>query len=733
MQPSAPENQQPDTTSLIKAGNASCEAPPPLVLKMGGAEQNTAGAFSFGILWHAVRQRLAVSIPLGIVLATAACAALWRFTEDKYRSASTLKIIDKQPFLAFPNQEKSLSFAETQVELLRGPHIIGRALEGEGLSRLPELREIAGKQDPVLWVKTRLKVARIGKSELYEVSMVARKPESAQKIVAAVVNTYKNFQSAEFDLHRQRLMEILKDEEFGKGIEIEQKRQRLRDITRQGGGDSQNDNTTSQAMGQALLLSALQQRLVDAEVELEIQQAQLETLREKTTAGAAAISDEEVQTLLAKHPDTLKLESAVIANQKLLKTVQENSEIYKSYDERLKRAERELESHRTSFPIRHAQHLSKQQEEFLAKKEREIANQAKLVKLFRERIAALQKQQIEHGDNSLETQFAQDELKRVEDIARRITDRHVEIKTESRAPSQVMIIEEARLPDFPDGPSLAKKLAMLGAVALFAPLGLFVGWDLAFRRVFQPEQLQQEMCLKFVGAIAALPTRSLRSGLRASKAFQKQASAYEESVNNLRTTLSVDEKLDDARVFVISSAISGEGKTNLSSQLAMSWSNILPGKIIVVDADMRSPGLHELFEVPAGPGLAEVLRGECQLEDAIVMDCGRQLYILPAGAAGSASASQLCASSRFQEVVARLRSQYLKVIIDTPPVLLANESLLIAKVADGVLICGLRDYSRAGQVKQAYDRLAHAGVNVVGGVLNGASLQSYNYYGYGPN
>ena len=120
-----------------------------------------------------------------------------------------------------------------------------------------------------------------------------------------------------------------------------------------------------------------------------------------------------------------------------------------------------------------------------------------------------------------------------------------------------------------------------------------------------------------------------------------QSHLFEESVNSLRTTLSVDARLKDCRVFVVASAVSGEGKTNLSSQLAMSWSLAIEGRVLIVDADLRSPNVHDLFDIRSEPGLAEVLRGECSLEDAIVMDWGDRLFVLPAGVAKGNSPSHL--------------------------------------------------------------------------------------------
>lgn len=274
---------------------------------------------------------------------------------------------------------------------------------------------------------------------------------------------------------------------------------------------------------------------------------------------------------------------------------------------------------------------------------------------------------------------------------------------------------------------MTKKLAMVGFGGFFAPLALFACWDLLYRRVYEREQLLKEMRVKFVCEVAALPIRPMIPRPGSSKEFKLQSLLFEESVNSLRTTLSVDHSLAAAKVFMLASAVSGEGKTNLSSQLAMSWSQAEPGKVILVDADLRSPNVHELFEVPAGPGLAEVLRGECSLEDAVVMDWGDRLYILPAGDLKGESASQLFSGAAFLEIMARLRSQYSKIVIDVPPVLCASETLLIAKQADGVLMCALHDYSRAGQVKQAYERLTVAGVTVIGAVLNGAPVRTYSY------
>src|SRR5262249_6475428 len=134
----------PEETSLIKPAEIIRGSNAPMVVQLGGAGDDSSGAFSMTVLWQSLLQRLKVAAPLGAVLSAVSCAVLWYVTEPKFRSQATLKIVESRPFLAFQTGEVTKGFSETQVELLRGPFIIGRANETERLSlALPELRDVA--------------------------------------------------------------------------------------------------------------------------------------------------------------------------------------------------------------------------------------------------------------------------------------------------------------------------------------------------------------------------------------------------------------------------------------------------------------------------------------------------------------------------------------------------------------------------------------------------------------
>ncbi len=94
----------------------------------------------------------------------------------------------------------------------------------------------------------------------------------------------------------------------------------------------------------------------------------------------------------------------------------------------------------------------------------------------------------------------------------------------------------------------------------------------------------------------------------------------------------------------------------------------------------------------------------------------------------------LLGTGAFTTLLKQLRADYRYIVIDTPPVLAASESLALAKAADGVLICTLRELSRTTQVRMTYERLESAGAKVIGVVLSGVPTRSYAYkygaYGY---
>ena len=95
---------------------------------------------------------------------------------------------------------------------------------------------------------------------------------------------------------------------------------------------------------------------------------------------------------------------------------------------------------------------------------------------------------------------------------------------------------------------------------------------------------------------------------------------FEESIDGLRTYLTLHEAMHGMKVIAVSSAVSGEGKTSVAAQLAVSLASATGERTLLIDGDMRSPDVDKIFGVEREPGLADVLQGELPVEEAIETD-----------------------------------------------------------------------------------------------------------------
>lgn len=214
------------------------------------------------------------------------------------------------------------------------------------------------------------------------------------------------------------------------------------------------------------------------------------------------------------------------------------------------------------------------------------------------------------------------------------------------------------------------------------------------------------------------------------------ASAVAEQYRLLRTRLEDPEKDQRRQVLLITSPQVGDGKTTTSANLALTMAQEFQQKVLLVESDLRRPTLASLFGLPDGPGLVDVLLGAAPLDEAIASVPGTALRVLPAGLPSSQS-TELLGSLEMQRVMATLRSQFDRLVLDSPPTAIADTHVL-ARLVDGVVLV-----VRAGLTQRQAVERALAGIDrdkVVGMVLNevadAARLYDYGYgneysYGYG--
>ncbi len=687
---------------------------------------------------HALRQWWKLALPCGLLLAGTAALVVYVVFRPVYQAAAWIKIDDSRPYVAFHLPDDSRRFAQTQMELMRSPLVLGPVVSQPEIARLTELKN---REAPIEWLARKVKVAPVGQSELYRVTFESKDPEAAAKIVNAVVDVYFSMRSRSDSETKQRVIELLEEERDRRAKEVEQLRTVVRDLTKQANPEVAQGSAAG-ADPTKSVLAELQGQMVRAEVERQMLQIRLAAWKESIAKQEVQIPEAVIRQAVEQHPAVTLLKTPLMAKQARYKEMVaklvggENHEACRRLAEEIKRDEEALESVRKQAWDEVKKDMEEatiaRRKDELAEMEAQLESQRLLEKLLQDRYnEQIGKRQQASGE-SLELEFKRDELARAEKVFDLIAQRALQLKTEQRAPERVTLLQRAETPAMPVEMFPLKAMTVASLAGLFLPFGLAVIWERLARRVSDSQQVEEHVRAPVLAEIARLPVRTGRSGKRISQ----ELSVFEESVDGLRTALILSEPLKDARVVAVTSAVNAEGKTSIALQLAVSIARASGDKVALVDGDMRSPDIHRVLGLSLSPGLADVLAGECKLEDAIVGTWSNHVHILPAGRL-RISPHKLLNNGNVKSVLERLRDTYSYVVIDTPPVLPASESLVLARAADITLVCTMRDVSRVDQVRKSYERLMTTGARPVGIILNGVPTSHYAYrygtYAYSRN
>ena len=200
------------------------------------------------------------------------------------------------------------------------------------------------------------------------------------------------------------------------------------------------------------------------------------------------------------------------------------------------------------------------------------------------------------------------------------------------------------------------------------------------------------------------------------------------AVRTLRTNLERLSRDRPVHVVVVTSSVAGEGKTTVAASLALTLAR-LEAEVLLIDADLRRPGLTKMFGLPPGNGLNAVLRSRLGIDAAVQVEPGSGLRVLPTEA--DVEAGDLLAR-RFAEVIREARTRFDVVVVDAPPLLGGDDARTLAALCDGVLMVVAAD-TLAAQVGEAASALDALGVRVLGAVANRArdprGFAAYGAYG----
>ena len=259
---------------------------------------------------------------------------------------------------------------------------------------------------------------------------------------------------------------------------------------------------------------------------------------------------------------------------------------------------------------------------------------------------------------------------------------------------------------------------MLG---LLVPMALLVIFDLINNRIIGRHDIESITKAPIIGYIS-------HSGFNVEDPVaEKPGSTLAESFRAVRTSLAFYTGQTKCPVISVSSPVSGEGKTFISVNLATVIS-MMNKKVLIVGLDMRKPRAHDILKSANGDGMSQFLSGNATFDQVIVPTPIENLWFAPSGPVPP-NPAELIGSPKMAEFIARARNEFDAVIIDTPPVGIVTDALLLSQLANVTLFVVRQRYTTRGSVALLDEIFRKGEMPNVALVVN--DISTSGYYGYG--
>jgi capsular exopolysaccharide synthesis family protein len=293
--------------------------------------------------------------------------------------------------------------------------------------------------------------------------------------------------------------------------------------------------------------------------------------------------------------------------------------------------------------------------------------------------------------------------------------------------TNIQVIDKAEIPGSPVLPRVQRDLLVSAFGGLLLALGLAFGFEYFDSRIKSPEEIKTHLGIPFLGLVPSVDTTA--AGGETPLLMGDVAVTFSESIRALRTAVLFSSTEEGTHAVAVTSTGPSEGKTVISSSLAITLAQA-GQRTLVVDADMRRPRMHEALGRPQEPGLSNVLVGEAKPADAIRATSVANLSLLPAGHIPP-NPAELLGSKKYADLVKELKGQFDWIIIDAPPVMPVTDASLVAHNAGGVLFVIGSEMTPRQTAATAIEQLRGANARFIGAVLNRANIRRHAYY-YAP-
>ena len=296
------------------------------------------------------------------------------------------------------------------------------------------------------------------------------------------------------------------------------------------------------------------------------------------------------------------------------------------------------------------------------------------------------------------------------------------------ASSLLSVVEQAVAPLTPISPQPLINTLVAALVGLLVVAGAISLAERLDDRIKDADGVQEVANLSTMGTIARMKGERGRSEMYRLAALLYPRSHVAEAYRALRTNIELASVDAPIKTLLVTSSMPGEGKTITASNLAIVFAQA-GHRVILVDADLRRPGVHTVFALHNMHGLTTMLRNtEVDVDTVAHLTEQANLRVLTTGPLPP-NPAELLGSQRMGAVLERLKAAGDLLVFDSPPLGAVTDAVILSSVVDGTLLVIDADRSGRRAVRLGREALARAGANVLGAVLNRVPARAHSEYG----
>ena len=302
-------------------------------------------------------------------------------------------------------------------------------------------------------------------------------------------------------------------------------------------------------------------------------------------------------------------------------------------------------------------------------------------------------------------------------------------ETASLGSVNARIIDPAIAPAHPYKPNKQLILILVIIASTVLAVALAFLYEYLDNTVKNEKDIEDKLHLPVLGILPGINKKQKRGHTKPILAYSSKAghSLFSESIRTIRTGLSLAD-LDDekkSKIYLVTSAVPEEGKSTVSLNIAHSMAQV--ANVLLIDGDMRRPSLANICNLGRRPkGLSECVAGMADIEDVVYKIPNTSLDVIPSGLIPP-NPLELLSSSRFEQTLGSLLNRYDQIIIDSAPVMLVSDALVLAHYVDRLIYIVKADSTTLPVAKEAIKRLNRVNASIAGVVLNMASDSKLGY------